>query len=175
MSSWSSTAALGPVRRCAILLRGRLICAWCLQDPTPEDKPRGRSLQIDHVVQRADGGLSSPANLVPACWDCNQARADGFIEARLLSLGVSWRSAKRRVARQLQQPLDVKEASFLARQWYPWLGAYRERTRLACRRWRERRREVAMEADTAHSNMVIEGDPTIDFPFGFNIPQEGDS
>lgn len=166
MSSWSSTAALGPVRRCAILLRGRLVCAWCLQDPTPEALPRGRSLQIDHVIERAAGGDSTPANLVPACWDCNQARTDGFIEARLLSLGVSWRSAKRRVAKQLLKPLDVKEASSLAQQWYPWLEAYRARTRLACRRWRERRAAARAEALAA-------GLDGTEFPFGFNVPQEG--
>lgn len=162
------------MRRCAILLRGRLLCAWCLRDPTPEERPRGRALQIDHVVPRTNGGTDSPQNLVPACWECNQARSDGFIEQRLLALGVSWRSAKRRVARQLHQPLNVQGAGLLARQWYPWLDAYRERTKVLVRAWRVRRAEAAIEADAAHSNMELESSSALDFPFGFNAEQEGD-
>jgi len=36
-----------------------------------------RVATIDHVIGRANGGDSSPGNVVAACYDCNQKRGSG--------------------------------------------------------------------------------------------------
>ena len=163
MSSWSSTSRLGPVRRCAILLRGGLRCAWCLGDPTADDQPRGRALQIDHVVPREAGGSDSPQNLVPACGECNRAREYGQLAERLAAEGVRHASALQRVRRQLRARLDIRVASKIAHAWYPWLAANRAVTKEATRRWAARRAE-------ANAQAVLEGLGGVEFPFGYNAP-----
>jgi hypothetical protein len=163
MSSWSSTSRLGPVRRCAVLLRGGLRCAWCLGDPTPDDQPHGRALQVDHVVPRALGGDDSPRNLVPACGECNRARSEGWIDDRLAAEGVRRASAWQRVRRQLRTRLPTGAAVALAHVWYAWLRANREVTKAATRRWRERLAE-------ANARAVAEGLGGAEFPFGWNAP-----
>lgn len=52
-SSWNSLSALGPVLRCAIVLRGESRCAWCGFSLAKED------IQLDHVVPRDRGGTSA--------------------------------------------------------------------------------------------------------------------
>ena len=170
MSNWSSTSKLGPVRRCAILLRGGLRCAWCLGDPTPEDQPRGRALQVDHVVPRAEGGGDSPRNLVPACGECNRARAEGRLAERLAAEGVRYASALQRVRRQLRVRLNACAAVALAHAWYPWLAANRAVTKASTARWRARLLEerLAYEAEERAAIADDNAPPIEDFPFGWN-------
>ncbi|MFD8315932.1 HNH endonuclease [Kitasatospora purpeofusca] len=44
-------------------------CFYC-------DHPPAVSLQIDHVIPLARGGLDGPSNTVPACESCNLAKGD---------------------------------------------------------------------------------------------------
>jgi len=44
------------------------VCHWC---SAPADPPT-----MDHIIPASQGGNFSVANLVLACWSCNQARAD---------------------------------------------------------------------------------------------------
>lgn len=67
-STWSSLAVLGPVRRCALLLRGSMLCAWCGVPLTYD------TAQIDHVRRREDGGSDATDNLVGCCPGCNLDR-----------------------------------------------------------------------------------------------------
>ncbi len=82
---------------------------------------------MDHVLARESGGGLSPWNLVPACPSCNLARGFGGLEARLSGLGLSLRGSEAEVSRQRALALDVGAGKDLARIWYPWLDAYRER------------------------------------------------
>jgi 5-methylcytosine-specific restriction endonuclease McrA len=47
-------------------------CVWC-RTPLSHESPRAT---IDHVRCRSDGGADALANLVLACADCNNSRAD---------------------------------------------------------------------------------------------------
>lgn len=135
-STWSSTSKLGPVKRCAVLIRGGLSCAWCRRDPTPPSRERGRGLEVDHVVPRAEGGGSDPQNLVPCCGDCNIARVAGedAFAAYLEALrGVTYATALAEVRAQAAEPHDVAAGRDLARVWYPWFDAYEDRRRAAQR------------------------------------------
>lgn len=38
-----------------------------------------RSATVDHLVPRTAGGTDDPANLVCACWICNQTKGDLFL------------------------------------------------------------------------------------------------
>lgn len=125
-SSWNSLSALGPVLRCAIILRGNSLCAWCGFSLTKE------WTQIDHVVSRESGGASRPDNLVPSCCRCNGERESDLV--------TSW------VTEQLSAPIDADlrtRARDLARSWYPWFEAreLRNRERQAARDRRRRRRD----------------------------------
>ena len=170
MSSWSSTSRIGPIRRCAILLRGGLRCAWCLGDPTPEDQPRGRALQVDHVVPREAGGSDAPRNLVPACGECNRARADGVLAERLAAEGVRPASALQRVRRQLRARLDICAAVALAHAWYPWLAANRVVTKAATHRWQARLARECAEHEREERAAIQFECGCADFPFGFSAP-----
>jgi 5-methylcytosine-specific restriction endonuclease McrA len=56
--------------RLQVLARDLYRCHWCGSDG------RGRALQLDHVVELAQGGAPfDPANCVAACWVCNGARS----------------------------------------------------------------------------------------------------
>jgi len=39
-----------------------------------------RTLEIDHIVARANGGTNNIINLVPSCQDCNRAKGDKDLE-----------------------------------------------------------------------------------------------
>ena len=54
-----------------LLLHGPPVCAYCGRG---EDK--AGPLTVDHVVAKANGGLTSPDNLVWACRRCNQKKGD---------------------------------------------------------------------------------------------------
>ena len=116
-STWSSLATLGATRRCAILLRGSMLCAWCGVALTYE------TAQIDHVVRREDGGGDAASNLVGCCPRCNLDRPS---------------RRTRGLAERLRQPLDMRAGRALALAWYAWLPAREAANREARRRRRER-------------------------------------
>ena len=53
-----------------IFKRDRFVCQYCGNQPGSEE------LTIDHVVPRAQGGVSSWKNCVLACVECNTRKAD---------------------------------------------------------------------------------------------------
>ncbi len=53
-----------------VFKRDKMCCQYCGKQPGSEE------LTIDHVVPRAQGGLSSWTNCVLACIDCNSKKAD---------------------------------------------------------------------------------------------------
>jgi 5-methylcytosine-specific restriction endonuclease McrA len=57
-----------------ILRRDQYRCVYC--GATPDRY----FLHLDHVVPRARGGVTHPANLVTACQDCNLRKRDQVIE-----------------------------------------------------------------------------------------------
>lgn len=115
------------------------------------------------MVSREEGGGDSPQNLVPACGECNRARADGCLAERLVAEGVRLASAVQRVRRQLRAALPTRAAVALAHTWYGWLAANRAVTKAATLRWRARLAERNAQA-------VAEGLGGTEFPFGFNAP-----
>ena len=70
----AEVAALSPNRRRMVRLAERDggHCVWC-RTPLSHESPRAT---IDHVRCRSDGGADALANLVLACADCNNRRAD---------------------------------------------------------------------------------------------------
>ena len=61
---------LNPITRFRILQRDRFRCRDC--GATSQDA----RLTIDHVVPRAEGGTNDPRNLVTACIECNNGKAN---------------------------------------------------------------------------------------------------
>ena len=59
-----------PFSRRNIYKRDRYTCQYCGLQPAIED------LTIDHVVPRAQGGVSTWENCVLACFECNRSKAD---------------------------------------------------------------------------------------------------
>ena len=53
-----------------VFKRDKMCCQYCGKQPGSEE------LTIDHVVPRAQGGLSTWTNCVLACIDCNSKKAD---------------------------------------------------------------------------------------------------
>jgi 5-methylcytosine-specific restriction endonuclease McrA len=53
-----------------VFKRDKMTCQYCGKQPGSEE------LTIDHVVPRAQGGLSTWTNCVLACIDCNSKKAD---------------------------------------------------------------------------------------------------
>lgn len=53
-----------------IFKRDRFTCQYCCRQPGSEE------LTVDHVLPRAQGGLSTWENCVLACIDCNARKAD---------------------------------------------------------------------------------------------------
>ncbi len=56
--------------RKGILARDQNTCQYCLNE-----KPAGR-LELDHIIPRSRGGPNSWENLVAACHECNNRKAD---------------------------------------------------------------------------------------------------
>lgn len=52
-------------------------CHYC-HVPITVKQPRGRQRQatVDHFIPLSRGGTSAKGNLVAACWDCNQRKAN---------------------------------------------------------------------------------------------------
>ncbi len=129
-------AVLGPVRRCALVVRQGGWCAWC-RCPLERDRT-----EIDHVIPRRQGGGDDDANLVACCSACNLDRPDGVRLDGLLAM-----------------PLDLGAGRELALIWYPWAAerfdASAQRKRAARARaprgggWREERRAIREEITVA--------------------------
>jgi 5-methylcytosine-specific restriction endonuclease McrA len=66
--------AIGLRLRMYILRRDEFRCVYCGAEPEPF------YLQVDHVVARANGGTTHPANLVTSCGPCNRRKRDQVIE-----------------------------------------------------------------------------------------------
>lgn len=63
-----------PSRENILYLRDRFCCAYCGGTFAPD------KLTIDHVIPRAHGGKHIWENVVGACGECNQAKADSTPE-----------------------------------------------------------------------------------------------
>ena len=63
-----------------VFKRDRFTCQYCGLQPGSED------LTIDHVVPRAQGGVSSWENCVLACLECNTRKADRTPEQAKMTL-----------------------------------------------------------------------------------------
>lgn len=139
-STWSSSAKLGRVRRCAILCRNGCRCVWCGVDLTRE------TAQIDHVVprrHRRDRSADLASNLVACCPLCNVFRPEE-IE---LDPGM------------LAAPLRLDDGRRLAMRWYP---TFAERERKA----HARGRKSEARAREAREQAVLDGLGGAAFPFG---------
>lgn len=66
--------AIGLRLRAYILQRDSFRCVYCGAEPDRF------YLQVDHVVPRAAGGKTHPANLVTACSSCNLRKSGRVIE-----------------------------------------------------------------------------------------------
>jgi 5-methylcytosine-specific restriction enzyme A len=69
--------AVGVRLRAYILRRDEYRCVWCGAEPDRF------YLQADHVIPRAKGGKTHPANLVTACAECNLRKTDRVVEVPL--------------------------------------------------------------------------------------------
>lgn len=131
-SQWSALNALGAIRVVAIVLRAEFKCTYC-----EARVPKGRR-HVDHVIARAEGGPSTPDNLVLACSDCNQNRpwAHGGVPLRAQLRGRTKRQIDREIARQtaiaIEPGTDLYErAARIAEDWYPEHFARKARARAA--------------------------------------------
>jgi 5-methylcytosine-specific restriction endonuclease McrA len=69
-----------PFSRRNIYKRDRYTCQYCGRQPAIED------LTIDHVIPRAQGGVSSWENCVLACFECNKHKADHTLDQARMRL-----------------------------------------------------------------------------------------
>lgn len=58
------------MKRARIYIRDRYRCQYC------GDHKSARDLTLDHILPRAQGGESTPQNLVAACVKCNQRKGN---------------------------------------------------------------------------------------------------
>lgn len=84
--------AVGVRLRAYILRRDEYRCVYCGAEPDRF------YLQIDHVIPRAKGGRTHPANLVTACPECNHRKTDRVIEVPLPVLALLARETRFRWA-----------------------------------------------------------------------------
>jgi HNH endonuclease len=144
-NSWSAIATIGHVRKCAILLRSGLRCAWCGVELDRE------SAQVDHVVPRCQGGEDVNGNMIASCPDCNAPAGTARYRHG------AYRPRTPEIAAVLAAPVDLRAGRALALEWYPTLAARFEDQR---RRARERK---------ARASIVKHGVPGgAAFPFGAN-------
>ena len=96
------------MKRARIYIRDRYRCQYCGEHKHAKD------LTLDHILPRAQGGESTPHNLVSACVKCNQrkgnrtpeqARMPLLTSQKLLRLGLRSRSALplRRIASRMEE------------------------------------------------------------------------
>lgn len=60
----------GTMKRARIYIRDRYRCQYC------GDQRHAGELTLDHIMPRAQGGESTPENLVTACHACNQRKGN---------------------------------------------------------------------------------------------------
>ncbi len=123
-----SSRTIGPVKQCAVYVRGGRRCVWCFKHFAKRE-----DASIDHLDGNHRNNL--PSNLVPACPGCNSARyGDWPTEATTLReiLDYDWFSfeaylskrnarlddALARVLYQIRQPLPYIEGERLAWLWH---------------------------------------------------------
>lgn len=61
--------AIGKAVRFEILKRDNFTCQYCGR------KPPEVTLEVDHIIARAQGGSDLPENLLAACFDCNRGKS----------------------------------------------------------------------------------------------------
>lgn len=94
-------------KRAAIHIRDGWRCVYC--GISLKDARKGFR-QLDHLFPVALGGDDSAENLVTACADCNNAKADRPLD----TIGLH-PSTIRRIVRQAAKPLDMVRARALVR------------------------------------------------------------
>lgn len=107
-------AGLSRAMRCAVYLRGGFRCAYCgvkLAIGACLGNPHAAT--IDHVVPVDKGGLTVPANLVPACAACNTRKGSKTL--------LRWRGSARKPV-QCRRAVDLVRGRALARFLYPRRG-----------------------------------------------------
>lgn len=70
--------SVGPKLRFLVFSRDGFRCRYCGRRP-PEV-----NLEIDHLKCKSDGGSDSAENLVTACVECNQGKADSVLPHALM-------------------------------------------------------------------------------------------
>ncbi len=81
-----------------VFKRDKMCCQYCGKQPGNEE------LTIDHVVPRAQGGLSTWTNCVLACIDCNSKKAELEHFAATRCVQCSFVSPRRSGLRQKRPP-----------------------------------------------------------------------
>jgi 5-methylcytosine-specific restriction endonuclease McrA len=85
------------ISRALVLIRDGETCQYC------GGRPGRTELTLDHIVPRAQGGLTTWENVVAACRGCNAAKADRTPE----QAGMLLRSTPRPLALPLARKLDL--------------------------------------------------------------------
>jgi 5-methylcytosine-specific restriction endonuclease McrA len=76
------------MRRTRVLIRDKFRCQYCGERRAAQD------LTLDHITPRAQGGRSTPENLVAACITCNQRKASRTPEQARMPLLTSQRELR---------------------------------------------------------------------------------
>lgn len=98
--------ALGKKIRFEILKRDGHTCRYC------GGKPPHVTLEVDHVIARAQGGTDQPENLVASCFDCNRGKGkNGLGASILIARDLKAEKKARRIAKQLMALDAEKEAA----------------------------------------------------------------
>lgn len=87
--------------RCNVAKRDHYACQYC------GAQPGGEAITVDHVVPRAQGGVTSWTNCVAACVGCNARKADRTPDQAGMHL-------RRRPTRPDWKPLDVARGEGIA-------------------------------------------------------------
>jgi 5-methylcytosine-specific restriction endonuclease McrA len=85
------------ISRALVLIRDGETCQYC------GGRPGRAELTLDHIIPRAQGGLTTWENVVAACRGCNAAKADRTPE----QAGMLLRSTPRPLALPLARKLDL--------------------------------------------------------------------
>lgn len=68
--------SLSKKTRFDVFKRDGFTCAYCGR------KPPAVTLEVDHIIPRAEGGGDEIENLVTSCFDCNRGKRDGLLDDR---------------------------------------------------------------------------------------------
>lgn len=101
---------LGKKIRFEILKRDGHTCRYC------GGKPPHVTLEVDHVIAKAQGGSDQPENLVTSCFDCNRGKGKNGLGASILvARDLKAERKARRVAKELQKLDAEKDAEIKAK------------------------------------------------------------